>query len=227
MARAAADEGHLSEPEGIARLGVLVLPSWFGLRASVRELCREMAERGYLALAPGYPYPHTPESEPQARAALAGVEPEHLASLVTASASLAHRLLVPGVRLVAVGFGSGASLALWIAARRPDLIDGVVGFYGSQGRELDDIRGPIQLHLGGADVVVDPEELVLMEADLHVMGKPISSFTYPNAAHGFAEADLESYEPVAAAEALQHMWSLLESLALDDPGTAPERPPVA
>ena len=222
MARAASDDGHLSEPAGIPRLGVLVFPSWFGLRDVVRDLCRDLAEHGYLALAPSYPYGDespAPGDDDAARVALASVEPEHLASLVQASASLAHRLLLPGVPLVVLGFGAGASLALWIGARRPDLVSGVVGFYGSQGRELDDIRGPIQLHLGERDEVVDQEELVLMQADLQLLGKQVEAFTYPAVGHGFVEPDLPGFAASASALALERMWAFLDGLAVADPGS--------
>jgi dienelactone hydrolase len=137
------EEGYLAVPEGSHGPGVLVLHAWWGLTPFFEDVCDRLGATGFVALAPdryGGPTAATieeAETLQRAREDTAATE-----VLLTASAEFlrAHEA-VAGEGLGVLGFSAGASWALVLSTREPELVRAVVAFYGTAQADYSLARG--------------------------------------------------------------------------------------
>ena len=197
-----AGAGYLVKPTGMpAHRGVLVLHSWWGLTPFFRQLCDRLAEAGFVALAPDLLYGALPETPDEAEAELAGLNINRAAALVLSSTRALRSVTEdPAAPIGVIGFSMGASWALWLAARSPLEVAATVAFYGTQSVDFADAGGAFQGHFAEFDAFVSDDEVVELEAHLHLVGRPPEFHRYPGTAHWFFEADRELAFDAAAAE---------------------------
>lgn len=184
--------------------GVLVLHSWFGLNHTIKELCDELADAGFVALAPDL-FEGASTTDPEVgEQLLHDVDPDYLVASIVSSADALRRMpATDGGPIGVIGFSMGASLGLWLSERRPDSVAAVVAFYGSQDIDFTESQAAYQLHLAGEDTMVDVDDLTLMEASLHLSGRDVEVHHYDGVGHWFVEEGTPGYDEPAAAEA----WS--------------------
>src|SRR5215211_675088 len=120
--------------------GVLVLPSWWGLKPFFKEVCNRLAEQGYTALALDYYQGRTGntideakelqqavESDPEVMGAMVQAAKDHLASLRT------------GESIGVLGFSMGADWAVITAANEADVAATVL-FYGYYSPDFSNMK---------------------------------------------------------------------------------------
>ncbi|MEM8905656.1 MAG: dienelactone hydrolase family protein, partial [Actinomycetota bacterium] len=147
--------GYLAPPDGRGRPGVLVLPSWWGVDDAVRDVCERLADEGFCALAPDLLGGVRPVDVAEAEAALAAASPDELAKTVMLSIDvLRGRVRRGDAPIGIVGFAMGASLGLWAATRRPAAVAAMVGYYGAQSLDFDDVEAEVLLHFAERDDLV-------------------------------------------------------------------------
>ncbi len=199
-----AGTGYLSLPDSGRGPGVLVLPSWWGPGPTFNHWCDRLAGAGFVALSPDLFGGEPVHSEAEAAARLGRARPDEIAHLCAASL---HTLLgldaTVGEAVGVVGFSSGASMALWLAARAAGRVAAVVAAYGSQDIDFAAASCAFQLHFAGRDPYVEDDQRVLLEADLRLLDKQVEAYDYPGTGPWFAEADRSSYDVEAAAT----LWS--------------------
>jgi carboxymethylenebutenolidase len=196
-----AGRGYLALPDGGSGPGVLVLHSWWGLTPFFRDLCDRLAAEGFVALAPDLFAGALPDDVEGAEALLQGADANELAHLTRSSLqTLLDLPATPDGPVAVVGFSMGASLGLWLSARVVDAIVATVAFYGGQDIDFVDATSAYLGHYAGEpDPYVDDDSLVLLEADLHLLGLDTTFHRYPGAGHWFFEADRPEHDPDAAA----------------------------
>jgi carboxymethylenebutenolidase len=187
---------YVAEPEGAApRAAIIVIQEIFGINAGIRRKCDQLAEAGYLAIAPDLFWRLQPgiELDPdipdQMQAALdwMGKFDQGLGIRDIEATIRVARDRVGGGRVGAVGYCLGGRLAYMTAARTD--IDASVGYYavGIDGLldEKHAIARPLMLHLAGADHFVSPEVQRAMHDGLDDHPK-VTLHDYPGVDHGFA-----------------------------------------
>jgi carboxymethylenebutenolidase len=194
-----AGQGYLALPDAGSGPGVLVLHSWWGLTPFFKDLCDRLAAEGFVALAPDLLDGHTPTSAEEAEAQLQGADANTLAHLTRSSLHTLRELPVTEDRAVGVvGFSMGGSLALWLSARVPQAIAATCAFYAGQDIDFVDASSAYLGHYAEDDAYVDEDGLVLLEADLHLLGLDTTFHRYPGTRHWFFEADRPEHDPEAA-----------------------------
>ena len=92
----------------------------------------------------------------------------------------------------------GASWALYLASRMPDLVAAAAVFYGSQSVDMAPAHAAFLGHFAEDDDFVDEDELTLLEADLRLLDKDVTFHRYPGTSHWFFESDRPAYDAAAA-----------------------------
>lgn len=205
-----AGTGYLALPEAGNGPGVLVLHSWWGLTPFFRAVCDRLADAGFVALAPDLFDGGTAASVDEAQELLARADPNELAHLTRSSLQALRSIdITPDGPIGVVGFSMGASLGLWLSARAADEVAATVAFYGAQDIDFDGATSAYLGHYADQDDYVDEDELVLLEADLHVLGLAPTFHHYPGTRHWFFEDDRPEHDPDAAALAWERTLAFL------------------
>jgi carboxymethylenebutenolidase len=189
-------DAYLAEPGGgPPKAAIVVIQEIFGVNAGIRRKCDQLAEAGYLAIAPDLFWRLEPgiELDPdipdQMQTALGwmGKFDQDLGIRDIEAAIRAARTKVDGGKVGAVGYCLGGRLAYMTAARTD--IDASVGYYavGVDGLlgEKHAIARPLLLHIAGKDGFVSPETQKAMHDGLDHHPR-VMLHDYPGVDHGFA-----------------------------------------
>lgn len=215
---AAADGGAFDAfcavPDAPAAPGVLLFQEIFGINDNIRGLCEQLADAGYLALAPDMFWRIEPRFERNDESGIAdGMDRVQRLDFELAqqdmTAALAHVRAMPacGGKVGAVGFCLGGTLAYLFAAtarvdgRGPDA---AVPYYGSGIHGMLGLAGqiecPIMFHYGDRDPYIPADQVAAVEQAL--AGKPGVTVHHYDAGHAFSNWDAPSmYVEAAAAQA--------------------------
>ncbi len=206
-----AGRAYLALPDGGTGPGVLVLHSWWGLTPFFRDLCDRLAAEGFVALAPDLLSGALSTSVDAAEKLLAQADANELAHLTRSSLqTLRDMPATPDGPIGVVGCSMGASLGLWLSARVPDAVAAAVTFYGGQDIDFVDASAAYLGHFpADPDPYLDADSLVLLEADLHLLGLDTTFHRYPDTGHWFFEADRPEHDPDAAALAWERTLAFL------------------
>jgi len=188
-------QAYAAEPRGAPKAAIIVIQEIFGVNAGIRHKCDQLAEAGYLAIAPDLFWRLEPgiELDPdipdQFQAALGWMGKFNQdAGIRDIEATIrAARAKIGGGKVGAVGYCLGGRLAYMTAARTDT--DASVGYYavGIDGLlgEKHAIARPLMLHIAGADHFVTPEVQAKMHEGLDDHSK-VTLHDYPGVDHGFA-----------------------------------------
>ena len=133
---------------------------------------------------------------------LGEASPDRLASLVLTSAQLLYEQSTDGP-IAMVGFGMGASMALWASVRLRERVCAAVSFYGTQQIDFAGSQSAYLVHFAEEDEYITDDEAAFMEATMGLESLPVEVITYPGTKHGFCEPDGETFDP----EAFERAWS--------------------
>lgn len=190
--------------------GVLVLPSWFGLKPYFRQVCDRLAENGYTTL--GLDYYHgriantieeaqalqeEAESDLDAMGAMVKASKDHLASL---------RKNEP---LAIAGFSMGTDWAVITAASEPD-VAAIVLFYGGWVGDFRNMKSRVLRHYAETDEYQSPQRTNSMVENLKAAGVDVTIYNYPGTAHWFMEEDRPEYSPGASSLAWERTLEFLK-----------------
>jgi carboxymethylenebutenolidase len=194
---------------------VIVIHEIFGHSDWVQELADELAEAGYIAVAPDLlsgmgPNGGRTTSIPsnQVGEAIGKLPPDQITADLSAVADYAKKIPAGNGKLYVAGFCWGGGQSFRFATNRPDL-DGAFVFYGPPPAKdaMAKIKAPVYGFYGGNDARIDatiPDTTAAMKA----AGKTYEPVTYEGAGHGFMRA---GDSPPPAADATENAKKAYEA----------------
>jgi carboxymethylenebutenolidase len=176
---------------------VVVIHEIFGLTDWVRGVADQLAERGFIAIAPDLLSGAAPGGGGTAelgggdavRKAIMGLKPDQITADLNATAKYVAALPAANGKVAVVGFCWGGSQAFRFATNNAT-IKAALPFYGSGPEKAEDVARiacPVYGFYGGNDMRVNatiPKSAELMKA----AGKTYEPVTYDGAGHGFLRA---------------------------------------
>ena len=187
--------------------GLLLLHSWWGLNSFTKKLADRFSDEGFTVLAPDLFSGETPADQAEAEATLRAADPNYLAATTLSSVSVVARR---SPQIGVVGIGMGGSLGLWASVRVPEMISGVVSFYGTQNVDFAGSLSSYLVHLAEDDPWVTADDAAFMQATMSLEGLAVELLDYPGTTHGFFEQG-ENYDPEAAELAWQRTLEFLRN----------------
>jgi carboxymethylenebutenolidase len=174
---------------------VLVIHEIFGMTDWVEDLSDQLAEAGYIAIAPDLlsgmgPHGGRSSDFPQGRAAeaVSHLNPDQITADLNAVADYGLKLPAASGKLFVTGFCWGGGQSFRFATNRADLAAAFV-FYGPPPEKgaMTRIKAPVYGFYAGNDARIDatiPET----RGEMKVAGKTYEPVTYEGAGHGFMRA---------------------------------------
>ncbi len=180
--------GYLAVPAGEAGPATIVLQEWWGVDEHIRSICDRFAAEGFFALAPDLYHGETTDQPGDAQQMMMALsmdraEPE----MCGAATYLRSQPGVQGDGVGAVGFCLGGGLAVWAAARCPEISAAVTFYYVMPHGKPDfsTIHGPVLGHFGTNDEFVPVEAARELEAEMRAAGVAVDFEFYEGAGHAF------------------------------------------
>src|SRR5438132_9656882 len=166
---------------------VVVIHEIFGMTDWVQLLADEVAEAGYIAIAPDLLSGMGPFADSNAVGkAIRDLPPDQITADLNAAADYVSKLPAANGKVAVAGFCWGGSQSFRFATNRPMLAAAFV-FYGTGPDSVDSIKAPVYGFYAGNDARVDatiPKTQEMMRA----ANKTYDVVTYEGAGHGFMRA---------------------------------------
>ncbi|MDO8544006.1 MAG: dienelactone hydrolase family protein [Opitutaceae bacterium] len=202
---------------------VVVIHEIFGLSDWVRGVVDQLAEAGYIAIAPDFLSGMGPNgggsdsfSPDAVRGKIQGLAQEQVNGDLDAAVSYVGKLPAANGKVVVGGFCWGGAKTFAYATHNPNIKGGLV-FYGSAPKpeEFSSIRAPIYGFYGGNDARITAAVPQVTE-QMKAAGKSYEPVIYEGAGHGFMRAgeapDASEANKKARAESWQRLKQLLSKL---------------
>jgi carboxymethylenebutenolidase len=192
------------------RPGILVLPSWWGLKPFFKQVCDQLAEHGYTALAPDYYGGRVANTIDEAKALQEEVESDFdaMGALIKAAKDQLVSLR-PGKPIGIIGFSMGTDWAIITAAKEPDVAATVL-FYGGWSTDFSQMKSKVLEHHAEIDEWFPFDRAQEMERDMQAAGVDVTLHSYPGVAHWFMETDRPEYDPAAVQLAWERTFEFLK-----------------
>jgi len=198
---------------------VLVIHEIFGLTDWAQEVADEIAEAGYIAVAPDLLSGMGPNggrtsdfAEGKATEAVSHLDPDQITADLNAAADYGIKLPAANGKLFVVGFCWGGGQSFRFATNRAGLHAAVV-FYGPPPAKdtMARITAPVFGFYGGNDARITATVPDTMDA-MNEAGKTYESQTYGGAGHGFMRSGEAPDASPADARARMKGWSSLKGI---------------
>ncbi len=219
--------GFVARPAGKGRHpAVIVVNEVFGLHEYIKDICRRLAQLGYVAIAPEFFFRNDPDRKlaqsldfPFIQKIVGEAKNEQVMGDVLATIEwLQKQAFVAPKRLAITGFCWGGGVVWMAAARFPQLSAGVA-WYGrlappKPGAPITDVRkyplelagslqAPVLGLYGALDKGIPVADVEAMQAALH--GSKSQIKLYPNSDHGFHADYRQSYNETDAKDGWARM----------------------
>lgn len=197
-----AGSGYFISPQGGPGPGVLLLHSLWGLNRHAKDTANRLADHGFTVVAPDLNAGQEFEDPAEALAALHEADMNVTASLVQSSLSVLRKAaLNPTAPIGVVGYGPGASWALWVSARLVEEVGAVVTYYGAQNIQMDGARASYLCHWAENDLLVSDLEVADLGLNLQMAELDFRFEHHEGTTSGFAEDGRPEFDAEAEAVA--------------------------
>jgi carboxymethylenebutenolidase len=210
---------YLARPTSASAPVVVVLHEVFGVNQDIRQTCLELADKGFLAIAPelfwrqerGVDLNNWSEEEWKKGLALyTAYDRDTGVRDVIATVRAAEQLEGASGKVGVMGFCLGG-LMTYLTAARHDL-DAAVAYHGGDTEsyldEAQAITAPLLMHLAEEDEYISKDAQARIKAAL--AGVPSAEiYSYPGCNHAFARHTGVHYDAKAAALANGRTWAFL------------------
>ena len=219
MARAL--RGLFRRPSDANGAAILVLSDMFGLNEPIRAVADFYASRGHAALVPNLFWrsdipgaiSYDDAEHAKAWARLKALDLDVVSADMRTAADWLRAQQLGNGKVAAIGFCGGGRFAFLAAVRCG--VDAAASLYGlgisQHVGEIDNARGPVQLHYGQQDRHIPPEEIEAVSAGVRGRAN-VEVFLYPEAGHSFANPVRPTYDPAAAKLAAERIDAMLASI---------------
>jgi carboxymethylenebutenolidase len=201
---------YIARPKNTPASAVVVLQELFGVNADIRKHCDELAEQGYLAVAPDLYWRQEPGVDLNVTSE---ADWDHGLRLYSAydrdsgvkdikdTIDAARNLPECNGKVGLLGYCMGA-LMVFLTVVRNDGIDAAVWYHGADTEkylgELDGLHAPILMHLAEEDEFISKAAQAEIKAAL--AKKPDATiYSYPGQSHAFSRHNGKHYNAAAAA----------------------------
>ena len=200
---------YLASPEE-GGPGILVLPSWFGLKPYFKQVCDRLAGRGYTALGLDYYNGRVGRTVDEAQTLQEEVESDMEIMQTMVKAAKDHLVsLRPGSPIGVVGFSMGTDWAVITGANEPE-VAAIVLFYGGWIGDFKKMKARVLGHYAEHDEYQSPQRTNGMVETMNAAGVYVKIYNYPGTAHWFMEEDRPEYNPSAASLAWERTLEFLK-----------------
>ncbi|MEO9386826.1 dienelactone hydrolase family protein [Chromobacterium phragmitis] len=197
---------------------VIVIQEIFGVHEHIQDLCRRLAKRGYLAVAPELYFRHgnpaqAPDIDSLLRDIVSQVPDQEVLNDLDATWRWAGENGADLNRAAVTGFCWGGRQS-WLYAAHNTKLKATVAWYGklegpataNMPKQPLDIAGQLRVPVlglyGGKDQSIPPASVEKMKSALNAAGNHSQIVVYPDAGHGF-NAD---YRPSYRARDAEDGW---------------------
>jgi carboxymethylenebutenolidase len=189
--------------------GILLLHAWWGLKPFFKQLCDQLAEHGYVALAPDLRDGQIAETIDAAKELMQKSDDQLIGDTVMAAKEHLHNLTHNKIGVI--GFSMGAAWALVVASDDPDKIAATVLFYGAyDGVDFNKMKSKVLGHFCEVDEWEPLEGVREMETKMKAAKVDVALHFYPKVGHWFMESDRPEYDPASAQLAWQRTYEFLK-----------------
>ena len=201
---------YIARPKTTLASAVVVLQELFGVNADIRKHCDELAEQGYLAVAPDLYWRQEPGVDLNV---ISEADWQHGLRLYSAydrdagvtdikdTIDAVRNLPECNGKVALLGYCLGA-LMVFMTAVRNDSIDAAVWYHGADTEkylgEVNGLHAPILMHLAEEDEFISKAAQAEIKAAL--AKKPNATmYSYPGQSHAFSRHNGAHYNAAAAA----------------------------
>jgi carboxymethylenebutenolidase len=202
-------------------MAVVVIHEIFGLTDWARGVTDQLAEAGYIAIAPDLLSGAAPGgggtaelgSGDAVRRAISSLDPDQITADLNAVAAYVSKLPACNGKVAVAGFCWGGTQTFRFATNNKD-IKAACAFYGTGPNKAEDIAritAPVYGFYGGNDARVGatvPRTTQMMKA----AGKTYEPVTYEGAGHGFMRAGEDPAGNAANKRAREEAWKRLKDI---------------
>lgn len=191
-------QGYLALPASGSGPGVMVVQEWWGLAPQIKRTCDQLADDGFVALAPDLYHGELAEHHEMDKAGelmtkLVAEMDKAATDMSGAITALLEHDAVTTSNVGVVGYCMGGMLTLVIAAKEGDRIGAAAPFYGAPlgdgGPDFSNLTAKVVGHFAETDDFFPPDPVKALEADLIASGKDVSFTVYPGTGHAFTNED--------------------------------------
>src|ERR1700723_3858139 len=200
---------YIARPETVPAPAVVVLQELFGVNADIRRHCDELAEQGYIALAPDLYWRQEPGVDLNVTSQADWDHGLRLYSAYDRDAGVrdikdtidaARSLPECNGKVALLGYCVGA-LMVFMTAVRNDGIDAAVWYHGADTEkylgEADGLHAPLLMHVAEEDEFISKAAQAQIKAAL--AKKPNATvYSYPGQRHAFSRHNGLHYNAAAA-----------------------------
>jgi carboxymethylenebutenolidase len=204
-------KAYLASPES-GGPGVLLLHAWWGLKPFFRQLCDQLAEAGFVTLAPDLNDGQIAGTVDEAKALMEKRDFRLSGDIVMAAKDfLLQDANLKGKKIGVMGFSMGAAWTLTAAAQAPDQVAAAVLFYGAGEVDFNKVKAGIMGHFSDQDEWEPIEYVQGMVAEMKKANVETTLHIYPGQKHWFMESDRPEYNPETAGLAWQRTLAFLHA----------------
>jgi carboxymethylenebutenolidase len=191
--------------------GILVLHAWWGLKPFFKQVCDQLAEHGYVALAPDLYQGQVATTIPEAEAYHTEFE-QNGSELMSGTVKAAKEYLsnlCAGKPIGVMGFSMGAAWSMVVAVDEPN-VSAVVLFYGAYVPNFKQMTAKVLGHFAEVDEWEPLDGIKAAEKELQAAGVDVTFHIYPKVGHWFVESDRPEYDSAAASLAWDRTFEFLK-----------------
>jgi carboxymethylenebutenolidase len=215
---------YIARPEELPAPAVIVLQELFGVNADIREKCDELAEEGFIAIAPDLFWRQEPgvdlsvRSEPDWQHGLRlyqGYDRDAGVRDIKDTIDTVAKMPECTGKIAVLGYCLGALMTFLTAVRHR--VDAAVAYHGGDTEkylgELEGLHAPVLMHLGEDDEFISKAAQAEIKAALASKPNAIV-YSYPGQSHAFSRHNGAHYNAAAAALANRRTCQFLKQQLL-------------
>jgi len=199
---------YVARPRALPAPAVVVLQELFGVNADIRKTCDELADLGFIAVAPDLFWRQQPAVDLDVRSEsdwqhglrlYQAYDRDAGARDVKDAVAAAAKLSDCTGKVAVLGYCLGALMSFLTAVRYS--VNAAVAYHGADTEkyldEVDGLAAPLQMHLGEEDEFISKPAQAEIKAAL--ARKPSATvYSYPGQYHAFTRHDGAHYNVAAA-----------------------------
>lgn len=204
-------EGYLATPSTGKGSPVLVLHAWWGLNDTIKKICNQLADSGFVAFAPDLYRGKVTDQIAEAEVLSASLDGNQARAELANAIVYLRELAGSDSSIAVIGFSLGAFYALDLSIIAPEAIRDVVIFYGTGPDDFSTSKAAYLGHFAEADEFEPQPNVDALEQALTSAGRPVTFYTYPDTGHWFFEPDrTDAYDAAAATLAWERTLAFLK-----------------